>query len=106
MVDDKVVPRAAEIDETEEFPWDLKKIFAEMGLLGLAVPEQYGGTDQGHMFTCLAVEEIARACVSSSLIVQGQVGLGADHDWRRRETKGKVWAYGSLRRCDHLLWTD
>ena len=72
MVDDKVVPRAAEIDETEKFPWDLKKIFAEMGLLGLAVPEKYGGTDQGHMFTCLAVEEIARACVSSSLIVQGQ----------------------------------
>ena len=72
MVDAKVAPRAAEIDEKEEFPWDLKKIFQEMGLLGLSVPEQYGGTDQGHMYTCLAVEEIARACVSSSLIVQGQ----------------------------------
>ena len=72
MVDDKVAPRAAEIDEKEEFPWDLKKVFQDMGLLGLAVPEQYGGNDQGHMYTCLAVEEIARACVSSSLIVQGQ----------------------------------
>jgi len=72
MVDDKVAPRAAEIDEKEEFPWDLKKIFQDMGLLGLSVPERYGGTDQGHLFTCLAVEEIARACVSSSLIVQGQ----------------------------------
>lgn len=72
MVDKKVAPRAAEIDEKEEFPWDLKKIFQDMGLLGLSVPEQYGGTDQGHMYTCLAVEEIARACVSSSLIVQGQ----------------------------------
>jgi alkylation response protein AidB-like acyl-CoA dehydrogenase len=72
MVDDKVAPRAAEIDEKEEFPWDLKKIFQDMGLLGLSVPEKYGGTDQGHIYTCLAVEEIARACVSSSLIVQGQ----------------------------------
>jgi len=72
MVDDKVAPRAAEIDEKEEFPWDLKKIFQDMGLLGLSVPKKYGGTDQGHMYACLAVEEIARACVSSSLIVQGQ----------------------------------
>lgn len=43
-----------------------------MGLLGLAVPEEYGGNKQGHLYTCLAVEEIAVACVSSSLIVQGQ----------------------------------
>ncbi|MGI6396032.1 MAG: acyl-CoA dehydrogenase family protein [Desulfomonilia bacterium] len=69
MVVDKVWPRAAEIDEKEEFPWDLKKIFQDMGLLGLAVPEEYGGNKQGHLYTCLAVEEIAVACVSSSLIV-------------------------------------
>jgi len=72
MVDDKVAPRAAEIDEKGEFPWDLKDIFAGMGLLGLSVPEQYGGSSQGHKYTCLAVEEIARVCASSSLIVQGQ----------------------------------
>ena len=77
MVDRQVAPRAAEIDETEEFPWDLKELFQNMGLLGLAVPEEYGGTHQGHLYTCLAVEEIARACVSSSLIVQGQA-LGWD----------------------------
>ncbi len=65
MVDRQVAPRAAEIDEKEEFPWDLKKLFQKMGLLGLAVPEEYGGTHQGHLYTCLAVEEIARACVSS-----------------------------------------
>ncbi len=77
MVDNKVAPRAAEIDEKGEFPWDLKELFQETGLLGLAVPEQYGGAHQGHIYTCLAVEEIARACVSSSLIVQGQA-LGWD----------------------------
>lgn len=77
MVDNKVAPRAAAIDEKGEFPWDLKELFQETGLLGLAVPEQYGGAHQGHIYTCLAVEEIARACVSSSLIVQGQA-LGWD----------------------------
>lgn len=72
MVYGKVRPRAAEIDEKEEFPWDIKKIFQEMGLLGLSVPEQYGGNKQGHIYTCLAVEEVAVVCVSSSLIIQGQ----------------------------------
>jgi len=72
MVDSKVAPRAAAIDEKGEFPWELKEIFQEMGLLGLGVPEEYGGTHQGHIYICLAVEEIARACVSSSLIVQAQ----------------------------------
>jgi len=72
MVTEKVAPRADEIDRTGEFPWDLKDIFQEMGLLGLSVPEEYGGCYQGHLYTCLAVEEIAKACVSSSLIVQVQ----------------------------------
>lgn len=72
MVSEKVAPRAAEIDKTGEFPWDLKEIFQEMGLLGLSVPEEYGGCYQDHLYVCLAVEEIARACVSSSLIVQVQ----------------------------------
>jgi alkylation response protein AidB-like acyl-CoA dehydrogenase len=72
MVAEKVAPRAAEIDRAGEFPWDLKEVFQEMGLLGLSVPEEYGGTSQGHIYLILAVEEIARACVSSSLIVQVQ----------------------------------
>ena len=72
MVNEKVAPRAADIDKKGEFPWDLKKIFQDMGLLGLSVPEEYGGFHRGHLYVCLAVEEIARACVSSSLIVQVQ----------------------------------
>ena len=43
-----------------------------MGLLGLSVAEEHGGCSQGHLYTCLAVEEIAKVCVSSSLIVQVQ----------------------------------
>jgi alkylation response protein AidB-like acyl-CoA dehydrogenase len=77
MVTEKVEPRAAEIDKTGQFPWDLKEIFQKMGLLGLNVPTEFEGTSQGIIFLCLAVEEIAKACVSSSLIVQGQA-LGWD----------------------------
>ncbi len=72
MVAEKVEPRAAEIDKKGEFPWDLKEIFQDMGLMGLSVPEAYGGFYQEHRYVCLAVEEIAKACVSSSLIVQVQ----------------------------------
>ena len=72
MVSEKVAPRAADIDKKGEFPWDLKQIFQDMGLMGLSVPEDYGGFYRGHIYVCLAVEEIARACVSSSLIVQVQ----------------------------------
>ena len=72
MVSEKVAPRAADIDKKGEFPWDLKQIFQDMGLMGLSVPEEYGGCYRGHLYVCLAVEEIARACVSSSLIVQVQ----------------------------------
>ena len=72
MVSEKVAPRAEEIDKKGEFPWDLKEVFQDMGLLGLSVPEAYGGCSQGHLYLCLAVEEIARACASSSLIVQVQ----------------------------------
>ncbi|RJR48904.1 MAG: acyl-CoA dehydrogenase [Desulfobacteraceae bacterium] len=90
MVADKVAPRAAEIDRTAQFPWDIKDAFREMGLLGLSVPEAYGGCYQGHIYVCLAVEEIARACVSSSLIVQVQslgwhpILLGGSEEQKRK----------------------
>ncbi len=76
MVDKKVRPRAAEIDEKEEFPWDLKKSFQNMGLLGIAVPEEYGGTRQGHIYTCLAVEEIAVACVAGGVLALFSLFVG------------------------------
>ncbi len=72
MVNEKVTPRACQIDQSGEFPWELKDIFQSMDLFALSVPEAYGGVDLGHLYLCLAVEEIAKACVSSSLLVQVQ----------------------------------
>jgi alkylation response protein AidB-like acyl-CoA dehydrogenase len=70
-----VQPRAAKIDATGEFPWDLVEAFGKQGFLSLLLPEQYGGTDGDLNSFCIVVEEIAKVCGSSSLIILAQ-GLG------------------------------
>jgi alkylation response protein AidB-like acyl-CoA dehydrogenase len=72
IVTEKVAPRAAEIDETGEYPWDIRKLFAEQDILGLPFAEQYGGTGTGALMQQMAVEEVARACASSALILMVQ----------------------------------
>jgi alkylation response protein AidB-like acyl-CoA dehydrogenase len=73
---EKVAPRAQAIDEAEEFPWDVKQIMAENGILALAVPEEYGGIDGRLTTYCAAMEEVARVCGSSSMIF-GCFSLGS-----------------------------
>ena len=65
---DRIAPRAAEIDATGEFPWDVARTLAENGLLGLHIPTEYGGSGADTLTFCLLVEEIARVCASSSVI--------------------------------------
>jgi alkylation response protein AidB-like acyl-CoA dehydrogenase len=72
IVDEKVRPRAAEIDATGEYPWDVRKLFAEQDILALPFAEQYGGTGTGTLMLQIAVEEIAKACASSALILMVQ----------------------------------
>ena len=66
---EKVAPRAAEIDETGEFPWDLVEVFREAGIFGLPFEERHGGTGTGALMLLLAVEEIAKVCATSSLLL-------------------------------------
>ena len=68
----EIAPRAAEIDVQAIHPWDIQKILAQQDFLGLNVPEQYGGCGSDLLSYCLVVEEIARVCGSSSLIIAGQ----------------------------------
>jgi acyl-CoA dehydrogenase len=72
IVDDKVRPRAAEIDATGEYPWDVRKLFSEQDILALPFDPQYGGTGTGTVMLQIAVEEIAMACASSALILMVQ----------------------------------
>ena len=68
ICEDRIAPRAAEIDESEEFPWDVKEVLAENGLLGLHIPEEYGGAGADTLTFAILVEEIARVDASSSVI--------------------------------------
>jgi alkylation response protein AidB-like acyl-CoA dehydrogenase len=79
LAEDKIAPRAAEIDEQAEYPWDVHEELKRADLLALHVPEQYGGTGADRIAHSVVVEEIARVCASSSLIVAanklGTMGL-------------------------------
>ncbi|WP_207907068.1 isovaleryl-CoA dehydrogenase [Cocleimonas flava] len=63
----EVAPLAAEIDVSNEFPNQLWPVFGEMGLLGITVPEEYGGSDMGYLAHIIAMEEISRASASIGL---------------------------------------
>jgi alkylation response protein AidB-like acyl-CoA dehydrogenase len=68
LADERIAPRAAEIDATSEYPWDLKQLLAEHDLLGTGFEERHGGTGLDGIGQAIVVEEIARADATTSLI--------------------------------------
>ncbi|WP_327087435.1 acyl-CoA dehydrogenase family protein [Nonomuraea sp. NBC_01738] len=68
LADEKIAPRAAEADENEEFPWDVYKALVAADLHAIHVPEEYGGAGGDALAAVIVIEEVARACASSSLI--------------------------------------
>ena len=72
MVQEKVIPRAAEIDEKDEVPIDILRIFSEMGIFSILVPEEFGGLGGGLTELCIAMEEIAKGSVSCVSSILGQ----------------------------------
>jgi alkylation response protein AidB-like acyl-CoA dehydrogenase len=90
LVADRVAPRAAEIDESGEFPWDIQKLFAENDLLGIPFPSEYGGLGGSFLTYVKVVEEVAKACAASSLIIAVQelgalpILIGGTHEQKQR----------------------
>ncbi len=68
----KIKPRAAEIDERAEFPWDTVRTYAENGILAPLLPEKYGGIGAKYLIFSMILEEIAKVCASSALILIAQ----------------------------------
>jgi len=68
LAEERIAPRAAEIDETRAFPWDLKELLAKQDLLGTCFEERYGGTGLDGIGQAIVAEEIARADATTSLI--------------------------------------
>jgi alkylation response protein AidB-like acyl-CoA dehydrogenase len=90
LADERVAPRAAAIDKTAEFPQDLRELLAAQDILALPFPVEYGGLG-GELFSvCLAIEQIARACATTSLIlIVQELGslpllIGGTHEQKAR----------------------
>src|SRR5438874_4823741 len=66
---DRIAPRAAQIDERAQYPHDLRALLAEHDVLGLPFDLEYGGTGTGALMLNMAIEEIAKACASTALIL-------------------------------------
>lgn len=66
IAEEKIVPVREELDEKEEFPWEIMKVMAQADLFGLFIPEEYGGLGKGCLELCIAVEELSRACLGVS----------------------------------------
>jgi alkylation response protein AidB-like acyl-CoA dehydrogenase len=90
LVKERVEPRAAEIDEKAEFAWDIKDLFAENDLLGIPVPAEYGGLGGSFVTYVKVVEEVAKACASSALLIAVQelgalpIMIGGSDEQKRR----------------------
>jgi alkylation response protein AidB-like acyl-CoA dehydrogenase len=72
LADERVAPRAADIDRTAEFPDDLRKLLAEQDILALPFPTEHGGLGGELLSVCLAIEQLSRACATTGLIVAVQ----------------------------------
>ena len=78
FVDEEVKPRAAEIDETDEFPWDLVEEMADLGLMGMPIPEEYGGAELDYHSYAMALEEISRGSGGLGTIVAAHISLACN----------------------------
>src|SRR5919108_2892684 len=76
---ERIAPRAAEIDESHDFPWDVVEIFRDHELFGLFFDDEWGGTGTGTLLALVAIEEVSKVCATSGLILTvqelGSLGL-------------------------------
>jgi len=75
----RIAPRAAEIDASHEFPWDVVELFREHEIFGLLFDEEWGGTGTGTLLALVAIEEVSKVCATSGLLLAvqelGSLGL-------------------------------
>jgi alkylation response protein AidB-like acyl-CoA dehydrogenase len=99
---EKVMRRAAEADKTEEYPWDLHRLFIDNGLFNIRVPEKYGGAEMDYTSACIVVEELAKvdgACANS--VAHHQAGMCCFMDGANEVQKEKY--LPKIGRGDYLV---
>src|SRR3954465_10583711 len=87
----EIAPQAKELDETGQFPTEIVKQLGEMGLMGMMVPEQWGGAGMDAVSYAMAMEEVAAACASTAVImsVNNSLVCGPLNYWGNDEQKEK-----------------
>ena len=86
--EDKIAPRAAEVDEAAEFPWDTYQACVSMELPALGIPTEYGGHGADHVTQAIMVEELSRVCASTSLtMLISKLGMIPVMKWGSEELK-------------------
>ena len=76
FAENEVKPLAAEVDEEERFPVETVKKMAEIGLMGIPIPKEYGGAGGDNVMYAMAVEELSRVCATTGVIVSAHTSLG------------------------------
>jgi alkylation response protein AidB-like acyl-CoA dehydrogenase len=97
---ERIAPRAAEIDESHEFPWDVVELFREHEIFGLLFDEEHGGSGTGTLLALVAIEEVSKVCATSGLLLAvqelGSLGLklagsqAQQEQWLPRLASGEV----------------
>ncbi len=92
LADEVFQPRAALVDQTEDYPWDNVQALTDAGFMGMTIPRDHGGLGLSYMDVVLVVEAVARACgVTARIVVEGNMGA-----------IGAITAYGSPRQIDRI----
>ena len=104
---EEIRPRAAQLDREQKFPYDIVDRMAELGFMGMTVPEEYGGSGGGFVAYALALEEISRADTSVGVTMEAHISLGCSplvafgnqeqkEHFLGEEIRGgkKLWAFG------------
>ena len=87
---ERIAPRAAEIDKSSEFPWDVVELFREHDVFGIMFDEEYGGAGASALMTLVAIEEVSKVCATSGLILAVQelgslgIKLAGSEEQKRR----------------------
>ncbi len=87
---ERIAPRAADIDHSGQFPWDMKELLAQQDILAMPFPAEYGGLDSSELLIVMAIEELARHCATTSLILAVQqlgsmpILLGGNEEQKRK----------------------
>lgn len=90
IAEEKIVPVRAELDENQQFPWEIMKHCAQAGLFGVSIPEEYGGMGGGSFENCVVVEELSKACLgcsvsyAASLLGAYPILLGASEELKKK----------------------